>query len=68
MRVSFPKRTIKANLASRMLYPILNVIRQGVHASFGVRMDIFPLGDVSGKQIGSSRVEARAGDVVFHLR
>lgn len=67
-RVTFPKRTIRASLARRILHPILNVVRQGVHAGFGVQTDMFPLGDVTGKQIGPSRVEGRPGDVVFHLR
>jgi len=67
-RVSFPKRTIRASLARRILHPILNVVRQGVHASFGAQTDMFPLGDVTGKQIGQSTVEVRQGDVVFHLR
>ena len=66
-RVSFPKRTVKASLATRILHPIWNVVRQGVHASFGVHTDMFPLGDVIGKQVGQSRVEVYPGDVVFRL-
>ena len=60
--------TIRASLARRMVHPILNVVGQGVHASFGVQTDMFPLGDVTGKQIGQDRIEIRPEDVVFHLR
>ena len=66
-RVSFPKRTVKASLARRILHPIWNVVTQGVHASFGVHTDMFPLGDVIGKQVGQSKVEVYPGDVVFRL-
>ena len=67
-RVSFPERTVRASVPRRILQPILNVVRQGVHASFGVHTDMFALGDLTGKRIGQNRVEVRPGDVVFQLR
>lgn len=67
-RVTFFRRTIRASLLRRMVQPILNLVGQGVHSSFGVHTDMSPLGDVTAKPIGDKRVEALPGDVVFRLR
>src|SRR5260370_21572678 len=67
-RVTFPRRTIRASLARRLLHPVWNVLSQGVHASFGVHTNIVPGGEVTEKPVGYKAVEARPGDVVFRLR
>jgi len=67
-RVSFPRRTVRANLLWRVVRPILNILSQGVHASFGVQTDMFPLGEVTEKPAGQKRVEAQPGDIVFRPR
>ena len=66
-RVTFPRRTIRASILRRVLHPVWNILRQGVHAGFGVHTDLFPLGDVTEKRIGDKKVEAYPGDVVFRL-
>jgi len=67
-RVTFPRRTIRASVLKRIMHPIWNILRQGVHASFGVQTDMFSLPDTSEKPIGNKTVEARPGDVVLRLR
>ncbi len=66
-RVSFPRRTIRASLAWRVVGPVVNVITQGVHASFGVRTNTSDIGGGLEKQ-DSVRIEARAGELVFRRR
>lgn len=65
-RVSFPRRTLRANLLWRALRPIANILGQGVHASFGVRTDIIVLGE--GTRRPDKKIEAQPGDIVFRLR
>lgn len=67
-RVTFPERTIRASLARRVVYPIWILAKDGVHASFGVRTDMFPLRDVAEKRVTTQSVEAQPGDVVFRVR
>src|SRR2546421_7309088 len=66
--VFFPRRTVRANILWRAVRPILNILTQGVHASFGVQTDMFPLGEVTEKPAGQERVEAQPGDIVFRPR
>jgi len=65
-RVSFPRRTVRANLLRRAFRPIANIIGQGIHASFGVYTDMIVLGD--GTKKPDKKVEAQPGDIVFRLR
>lgn len=67
-RVTFPRRTIRASLARRMAYPLWILLTQGVHASFGVHTDMFPVGGMAQKQIGQEVVQVQPGDVVFRVR
>ena len=67
-RVTFPRRAVRASLLRRILHPVWNVITQGIHASFGVHTDMFPVGAVTQNQVGEGTVQARPGDVVFPLR
>jgi hypothetical protein len=67
-RVTFPRRTMRASVLRRIMHPIWNILRQGIHASFGVHTDMFPLGEVTEKPIGNKTVEAHPGDLVLRLR
>ena len=42
-RVIFPPRKIMAPLIWRLVGPLTSIAGQGVHASFGVHIDMFPL-------------------------
>jgi hypothetical protein len=42
-RVTFPARRITAPLIWRLIGPLTSIAGQGVHASFGVHTDMFPL-------------------------
>jgi hypothetical protein len=42
-RITFPTRTIRAPLVWRLLGPLASIAGQGVHSSFGVHSDMFPL-------------------------
>jgi len=42
-RVTFPARKIRAPLVWRLIGPLTSIAGQGVHASFGVHTDMFPL-------------------------
>ncbi len=67
-RVTFPRRTIRASVLRRLVHPIWNILRQGIHASFGVHTDMFPVPEVTEKPVGVKPVEARPGDIIFRLR
>lgn len=67
-RVSFQRRTIRASVLRRIVHPIWNILRQGVHAGFGAHTDMFALGNVTEKQIIDQKVEVLSSDVVFRLR
>ena len=64
-RVTFPTRTIRASLLRRMLGPLASIAGQGVHASFGVRSDMFPL--PKGGTISSAVVQPQRGEIVFRV-
>ena len=44
--VSFPERTVKASRLSRFVGATLNLLSQGVHASFGASSHIAAYGDI----------------------
>lgn len=67
-RVTFPQRTVRASLLRRMVYPIWILLKDGIHASFGVRTDMFPLPDAAEKPVATEPVKAQPGDVVFRVR
>ena len=63
-RVFFPPRTVRASLLRRAYGPLLNVLTQGVHASFGVHTYILYLnGDT--ERLSSSTTAPRPGEIVF---
>jgi hypothetical protein len=64
-RVSFPSRTVRANLLWRAFRPVANVVGQGIHAGFGIHTDMIVLGD--GTIRADKKVEAQVGDVLFRL-
>jgi hypothetical protein len=66
-RVSFPRRTIRANLAWRIVRPVVNILTQGIHASFGVHTNTSELGGGLEGQ-NSAKVESRPGELVFRRR
>jgi hypothetical protein len=66
-RVSFPRRTIRANLAWRLVRPVINILTQGIHASFGVRTTTSDLGGGMEKH-DATKIEARTGELVFRRR
>ena len=45
--VTFPVRTIKASLLGRAIGPVQNVLKTGVHASFGPDADLSVPGDIA---------------------
>ncbi len=50
--VDFPERTIRANILSRFMGATLNVLLQGIHASFGASAHIAAYGDmVKGRRL-----------------
>ena len=65
-RVTFPTRTISAPLLMRIFGPLRSVLGQGVHASFGLHTDMFPLGD-SGAKASTEVVQPQPGDIVYRL-
>jgi hypothetical protein len=67
-RVTLPHRTIRASVLRRIVHPAWNILRQGVHASFGVHTDLLVLGDVKENQLGQQAVKAKPGDIVYRLR
>jgi hypothetical protein len=65
-RITFPTRTIRANLLWRMLGPLASIAGQGVHASFGVHTDMFPLAN-TGTKSSSEIVQPQPGEIVYRL-
>jgi hypothetical protein len=63
-RVTFPVRNIRASLLWRALGPVGSIVGQGVHASFGVQTDIFPLSP-SGTPVSSEVAQPQPGEIVF---
>ena len=66
-RVTFPIRTIMANLLRRLLGPLVNIADQGVHASFGVHTDLFLLPN-NGTEASNETVVPQPGEIVYRLR
>jgi hypothetical protein len=64
-RVTFPKRTIRAPLIWRALGPLADIAGQGVHASFGVHTDMFPVPNTGGIVISAEIAQPQPGDHVF---
>ena len=64
-RVTFPKRTIRAPLIWRALGPLADIAGQGVHASFGVHTDMFPVPNTGGIVISAEVAQPQPGDHVF---
>jgi len=64
-RVTFPKRTIRVPLIWRALGPLADIAGQGVHASFGVHTDMFPLPNTGGIVISAEVAQPQPGDHVF---
>jgi len=64
-RVTFPKRTIRAPLIWRALSPLADIAGQGVHASFGVHTDMFPVPNTGGIVISAEVAQPQPGDHVF---
>src|SRR5262245_26393401 len=50
-RVTFPSRRIMAPLIWRLVGPLTSIAGQGVHASFGVHTDMFPLSNKDARVI-----------------
>ena len=67
-RVTFPERTIRASLVTRVAYPIWILFNTGIHASFGVRTDMFQVRDAAETRVVTQIAEAQPGDVVFRVR
>jgi hypothetical protein len=63
-RVTFPTRTIRAPLVWRLLGPLASIAGQGVHASFGVHTDVFPLPN-SRTEVSSEIARPQPGEIVF---
>ena len=65
-RVTFAKRTMRSNLVWRICGPIVNIVTQGAHASFGVHTDMFTLGE--GAETAAHPVAPYPDDIVYQLR
>ena len=65
-RITFPTRTIRASLLMRIFGPLRSVLGQGVHASFGVHTDMFPLANTDGKA-STEVVRPQPGEIVYRL-
>ena len=63
-RVNFPARTITAPLIWRLIGPLTSIGRQGVHASFGVHADMFPLANNDARVM--SEVVQRQTDEIWY--
>jgi hypothetical protein len=63
-RVTFPARTIRAPLVWRLLGPLASIAGQGVHASFGVHTNMFPLPN-SGTEVSSEIARPQPGEIVI---
>ena len=63
-RITFPTRTIRAPLIWRILGPVASIAGQGVHASFGVHTDMFPLPN-SGTVVLAEVAQPQPGEHVF---
>lgn len=66
-RVTFPRRTIRASIFMRTILPVGNVLRQGVHASFGVHEDILDLNEGVERR-DSAKIDPQGSEVIFRRR
>jgi hypothetical protein len=64
-RVTFPKRTIRAPLIWRALGPFASIAGQGVHASFGIHTDMFPVPSSGGTIVYAEIAQPQPGEIVF---
>ena len=67
-RVLCPTRRVWTGLLPRVILPLLNLIGQGVHASFGVREDILILGNGNDAAIEAQPIEPLPGEKVYHIQ
>jgi len=65
-RVTFPRRTMRAPLIWRALGPLASVAGQGVHASFGVHTDMFPVPSSGGTIVYAEVAQPQPGEHLFH--
>jgi len=65
-RVTFPTRTIRAPLIWRLLGPLTSIAGQGVHASFGVHTDMFPLPN-HGTVVPTEIVQPKPDEIVYRI-
>ncbi len=65
-RITFPARTIRAPLIWRLLGPLASIAGQGVHASFGVHTDMFPLANKDA-QVMPEVVQRQPGEIWYWL-
>ena len=65
-RVTFPARTIRAPLLWRLLGPVTSIAGQGVHASFGVHTDMFPLANKDAR-VMPEVVQRQPGEIWYRL-
>lgn len=63
-RITFPSRTIRAPLLLRMLGPLISIVGQGIHTSFGVHTNMVPLanGDVT---VSSEVVQRQPNEILY---
>jgi hypothetical protein len=64
-RVTFPTRTIRAPLIWRVLGPFASIAGQGLHASFGVHTDMFPVPSSPGTVVSTEIAQPQSGDHLF---
>jgi hypothetical protein len=65
-RVTFPARTIRANLVWRVLGPLATIGGQGLHASFGVHTDMFPIPN-EGREASSETMQPSPDEIVYRV-
>jgi hypothetical protein len=64
-RVTFPRRTMRAPLIWLALGPLASVAGQGVHASFGVHTDMFPVPSSGGTIVYAEVAQPQPGEHLF---
>jgi hypothetical protein len=65
-RVTFPPRRIMAPLIWRLIGPLTSIAGQGVHASFGVHADMFPLSNKDAR-VMPDIVQRRTNEIWYWL-
>ena len=66
-RITFPRRTIRASLFRRVVGPVTNVVSQGVHASFDIHTDMFPL-PKGGRVASNETIQPHSDEIVYRVR